>query len=101
NTGNAPTGLPSALGYDEYKHKPWTDKKPKIKKKPLKQGKTIKGTIKWDVAEKAKGGIGQSFDSPNTDIRGGSNRKGHKQVFGAWVWHFGDEVWKRNPDPTD
>jgi hypothetical protein len=74
-----PIGLPSSLGWDEYQHKPWTDKKPWINAKPLAAGK-FDATFRWDCPK-------YSFTSTSIGIKGGPQRPGRGPQFpNAWVF---------------
>jgi hypothetical protein len=88
NEGKAPPGLPSSLGYDEYIHKPWTDREPKKSKaKQLAEG-TIEATFTWNDPS-------LSFDCPNSGIGAGPQRLGRKSFFPPWIYDKTQQKWVR------
>jgi RHS repeat-associated protein len=78
NVGKEPKGI----GWDEYVHTRWTGDDPKIKTKPLAEGK-IDATITWEAPDK------YSFTSSNKDITSGPNRLGRDFFFAGWEYKNG------------
>jgi hypothetical protein len=78
------------LGYDQYRHNPWTDKDPNVGGKPLASGK-LDGTMKW---EKGK----DTFESTSTGLTPGPQRLGRWPNVQVPGWVYKDKKWTRREE---